>query len=106
MAQALGMTLALILFLWQGVAFGMALLSTPLAIVAIFVLPVAWIVVAGFTPALTSIAEWVDLSRVSEPLLAGTMSGSDWAHLATASALWVGLPLAIGTWRTLTREVR
>ena len=41
-----------------------------------------------------------------QPLFAGEMAGQDWAHLGTGVGVWVLLPLAIGTWRVLTREVK
>ena len=34
------------------------------------------------------------------------MAGQDWARLATSAAVWVLLPLAIGTYRVLHREVK
>ena len=40
------------------------------------------------------------------PLTEGTMTGEDWGQLATASLAWVGVPLAIGCYRILTREVK
>jgi hypothetical protein len=37
--------------------------------------------------------------------MSGDMAGGDWARLATSTALWVGVPLAIGLWRTARRDV-
>ncbi|MGL4177759.1 MAG: hypothetical protein ACRCSN_17005 [Dermatophilaceae bacterium] len=51
------------------------------------------------------VAEWLDLSRATEPLLAGSMAGQNWAQLGTASLVWLGVPLAVGTWRVMTMEV-
>jgi hypothetical protein len=33
------------------------------------------------------------------------MSPTQWAHVGTALALWMLLPLLIGTWRITRREV-
>jgi hypothetical protein len=33
------------------------------------------------------------------------MTGAEWAHLGTASALWVLVPVVLGTVRVLRREV-
>jgi hypothetical protein len=33
------------------------------------------------------------------------MSATQWAHVGTALALWMLLPLLIGTWRFTRREV-
>jgi ABC-2 type transport system permease protein len=80
-----GLALALLIYVLQGVAFGLAFLNTPVAIVSALVLPI---------------------DAVMQPLFAGEMAGQDWAQLATAGGVWVLLPLAIGTWRVLTREVK
>lgn len=102
---ALGLVLAMVLYLVQGVAFGLLLLNTPLAIAGSFVLPVALGIVSGLGEGVARVTAWLDLSRVTEPLLAGTMDGQDWAHLGTASLVWLGLPLALGTWRVLRKEI-
>ena len=47
-----------------------------------------------------------DLPCLTVAALNGTMAGDDWAKLGTSAALWIGLPLAVGTWRVLTREVK
>ncbi len=105
-AMAGGVVLAMGIYLLQGLAFGMVFLSTPLAIVASFVLPTVWTIVSTLDERFETAASWLDLSRVTEPLLAGQMAGDDWGRLATSSLLWLGLPMALGTWRILTREVK
>ena len=44
-------------------------------------------------------AHWVGLMTVE------VMSPTQWAHVGTALALWMVLPLLIGTWRITLREV-
>lgn len=100
-----GIALAMAVFLVQGVAFGLVFLNTPVAIVLSLVLPTAFTIVGALVSGFERVAVWLDLSRVTEPLLTGAMTSSDWAHLGTASLVWVGLPLAAGTWRVMTREV-
>ena len=34
------------------------------------------------------------------------MTGAQWAHLGTASLVWVGLPLAVGLWRVMRAELK
>lgn len=102
----LGVTAGLLLYVLQGLAFGFAVLNTPLAIVATFVLPTVWTAASSMASWLDKAAVWLDLNRVTGPLLDGTMHGSDWAHLATGSAAWIGIPMAIGVWRVLHREVK
>lgn len=101
-----GMTLMMVLFLLQGLAFGLAFLNTPAAIVAYFALPtllplmmlVSW---------LEDIYAWIDLSMTTSPLTSGAaLTGEQWAQLAVSVALWVGVPMAIGVWRVLRREVK
>ena len=100
-----GLTLGLLLLVTQGVGFGLALLSTPAAIVAYLVLPTAWTVVTALVPALAGPAEWLDMNRTLIPLTAGAMTPHDWARLGTSVAVWVGLPLGFGLWRTARRDV-
>lgn len=101
-----GLTLMMVLYVLQGLAFGLALLNTPAAIVAYFALPtllplmmlVSW---------LEKPYEWIDLSMTTAPLTQGVaMTGEQWAQLAVSVALWVGAPLAIGVWRVMRREVK
>jgi ABC-2 type transport system permease protein len=89
----------------MGVAFGMALLSSPLAIVALLGLPLAWSVVGGLVPALHGPARWLDINETTSPLLENTMTGPAWAHLATSVLVWVAVPLAVGWWRVLRDEL-
>lgn len=102
----LGFVVAMVLVVVQGLGFGFSLLNTPVAIVASILLPTIWSIVSSVSSRLNSVAEWLDLNRTLEPLLGGTMTGTDWAHLGTSSAVWIALPLAIGTWRVMTREVK
>lgn len=102
----LGVIVGLLIFVLQGLAFGFAFLNTPLAIVATFVLPTIWTAASSLATWLDKAAVWLDLNRVTGPLLDGDMHGSDWAHLVTGAAVWVGVPMAIGVWRVLHREVK
>lgn len=105
--SAAGLTIAALIFTLQGVAFGAAFLNTPIAIVASLVLPTVWSILTSMITRVQDIAPWLDLQVVTAPLINGDMAGGkDWAQLATASLAWVALPLAIGTYRILTREVK
>lgn len=101
-----GLTLMMILYVLQGLAFGLALLNTPAAIVAYFAIPT-------LMPLMTLVSwlrtphEWIDLTMTTAPLPMGVaMTGEQWAQLAVSVALWVGLPLVVGVWRVLRREVK
>ncbi|HEY5882945.1 MAG TPA: hypothetical protein VIU11_28840 [Nakamurella sp.] len=101
-----GLVLAVLLFVLQGVAFGFALLNTPAAIVAALLLPTVWTIAGGLIPAVQGVSDWLNLNTTTMPLMTGEMTGTDWAKLGTSVLLWVGVPLAIGTRRVLTREVK
>ncbi len=101
-----GLVLTLVMYVLQGVGFGLAFLSTPMAIVASLVLPTVWTIATAMIPGVADVAEWLDLSLVTAPLMEGRMTGEDWARLGTSALAWIGLPIAIGTWRVLTREVK
>lgn len=100
-----GFALSLLLAVAQGVAFGLVLRVPAAAISAYFVVPIAWIFVAGLTPGVRRYAAWIDPSVTGELLVRGAMTASDWAHLAVANGLWVALPLAVGTLLLRRREI-
>ncbi len=101
-----GLTLALLILVLQGVAFGLLFLNTPAAIVSVLVLPSLWAIAAQISNSLASVGEWMDLGSVTAPLLEGQMQGQYWAQLGTGVAAWVLLPLVVGTYRVLHREVK
>ena len=49
---------------------------------------------------------WVDAQFSQDALLGGAVSGDQWWHLALTTALWLVLPLTLGTWRLLRAEVK
>jgi ABC-2 type transport system permease protein len=87
-----------------GFALGLLFLNSPLAIVMYFLLPTAWGILGELIDALP--ADWLDTSRTFEPLLENAMTGGDWARLATSCALWILLPLVVGTLRLRRAEVK
>ncbi|RMI08694.1 ABC transporter permease [Cellulomonas triticagri] len=100
-----GLALALVLLVLQGLGFGLALLSTPAAIVAYLALPTVWSLVSALVPALRDPADWLDMSGPLTGLMSGSLTGDGWAQLGTSTLLWVGVPLAVGLWRTARRDV-
>ncbi|MFD4207247.1 ABC transporter permease [Micromonospora tulbaghiae] len=89
----------------MGAAFGLLLLSTPLAIVTYLLLPTVWSLLAAMIEGLRAPARWLDTSYTMGPLLGAEMTGGQWARLGVSLAVWVLLPLAAGLARTLRREV-
>jgi ABC-2 type transport system permease protein len=91
-----------------GVAFGLAFMNSALAIVMYFVIPIGWSILGETIHALDKPADWLDLGRPMATLADNTvaMTGTDWAQLATASAVWVGLVFAIGLIRLRRTELK
>ena len=50
-------------------------------------------------------APWLDTRLSLGPLTQEVVSATQWAHVGTSLALWMLLPLLIGTWRITRREV-
>jgi hypothetical protein len=87
-----------------GVAFGMVLLASAPAIVALFALPITWTAVASLS-FFADAAPWLDTRLALGPMPQEVMSTTQWTHAGTALALWMLLPLLIGIWRITRREV-
>jgi ABC-2 type transport system permease protein len=87
-----------------GVAFGMVLLASAPAIVALFALPIAWTAVASLA-FFADAAPWLDTRLALGVLPQEVLTGTQWAHVGTALAVWMVLPLLVGTWRITRRGV-
>ncbi|GAA1173645.1 hypothetical protein GCM10009584_13470 [Ornithinimicrobium humiphilum] len=97
--QALGVLL--------GVAFGALFLNVPLGIVGYFLVPTLSPMIFLLTAWLREHAAWLDLATAQGPLLEPAwLTGREWAQVGTTSALWILLPLAVGCWRVVRREVK
>jgi ABC-2 type transport system permease protein len=88
-----------------GVAFGAALLVSAPAIVLYLLLPTIWSALASNISALDGVARWLDASNTLDPMVRNSLSALDWAHAGTTLLLWMVLPLAIGWWRVMRRDV-
>ncbi len=86
-----------------GVAFGAVVLASAPAIVALFALPIAWTAVASLS-LFAGAAPWLDTRVALGPMPHEVMSATQWAHAGAGLALWMLLPLVIGTWRITRRE--
>jgi ABC-type dipeptide/oligopeptide/nickel transport system permease component len=71
---------------------------------ALVALPSAWMGVVSLS-FFSAVAPWVDTARALGPMHEEVLSSTQWAHAATALAIWMALPLAIGAWRVIRCEV-
>jgi hypothetical protein len=85
-----------------GIAIGSALHNTAAAIVTRFAL--AGLSSLLLIPAVQRVGNWVDTTQTFGWMLSGQWSGHS-AQIASSAAIWVALPLAIGTVRTIRRDV-
>lgn len=97
--------LVLALSALMGIAFGMALLNSALAIVVYLVLPTLWTALGAIIPALGRAAEWLDTTTTMASLFAPEVTAGTWARLGTSVAAWVVLPLVVGLVRVSRQEV-
>jgi ABC-2 type transport system permease protein len=90
----------------QGLALGMLIMNAAGAIVLYFALPTVWGILTSTVEWFRDIATWVDLNTTSAPLFEHESDAGDWARFAVSALIWVGLPLALGWWRLLHRELK
>jgi ABC-type transport system involved in multi-copper enzyme maturation permease subunit len=88
-----------------GVAFGAALLVSAPAIVIYLLLPTIWSALAGSISGLKGVADWLDASQTLDPMTRHALGATDWLQAGATLALWMALPLAIGWWRVMRRDV-
>ena len=103
--QLVQVALVQVLTILVGLAFGMLLLNSPLAIVLYFVLPTVVTIVSNTVGALTWVRDWLDLTTTTAPMFDGSLDGQGWAQLATSVALWGVAPMVAGWIRILRGEI-
>jgi ABC-2 type transport system permease protein len=97
-----GFTLFVIVNSLMGMAFGALLLNTPAAIVLFLVLPTLWAILSfGW---LEDLGRWLDTAQTYRYILESDWNGHT-GPILVSLAVWVALPLTLGTLRTLRREV-
>jgi hypothetical protein len=103
--QLVQTTLGQVLIVLVGVAFGMLLLSSPLAIVVYFALPTAFTVLVVTVAALDWLRDWWDLTTTTGPMYTGDLEGEGWAQVGTSTLLWLVVPLVLGWLRIQRSEI-
>jgi ABC-2 type transport system permease protein len=101
-SQLAGFALFIVLTSAVGMALGAAVHNTAAAIVSYFVL--AGLFSLLMIPALQKAGDWINTGTTFGWVLVGDWSGHV-AQIAVCAALWIALPLAVGTVRTVRREV-
>jgi len=105
-AAQLGQVLLVnVVFVLGGLAFGMLLRSSPLAIVTYFALPIAFTVLVNVVSALDWVRDWLDLSTTTMPMYDGDLDAQGWLQVATSTALWVVAPMVAGWVRIERSEI-
>lgn len=107
LAQVTNLALMQLFSVVQGVAFGALFLSVPIAIVAFFMAPVVVTVLTMTISWLGERAEWFDMGTAAAPLLGSEwLTTGQWAHLGSVTVIWLVVPLVVGLWRVVRREVK
>jgi ABC-2 type transport system permease protein len=88
-----------------GVAFGAALLVSAPAIVIYLLLPTVWSVLTNSISGLNGVANWLEAGQTLDPLTRHALGATDWLQAGATLAVWMVLPLAIGWWRVMRRDV-
>ncbi len=101
-AAVAGTALFVLLTSAIGIAVGAALHNTAAAIVTYFA--VAGAASLLMIPALARAGDWINTGQTFGWVLAGQWTGHT-AQILVSAALWIALPLTIGTARTLRRDV-
>lgn len=101
-AELAGVVAFVMLISGLGIAIGSAVHNTAAAIVTYFAL--AALTSLLLIPAVAKIGNWVNTTTTFGWVLTGAWSGHG-AQIATSAAIWIALPLAVGTVRTIRRDV-
>lgn len=89
-----------------GVGFGLLFQNTVVAVLVYLVLPQI-VLFAGLIPGADTVTAWADVNTAAMPFsTGGAESGVQWARFAVATAVWVGVPYALGFARLARREIR
>jgi ABC-2 type transport system permease protein len=109
-AHGLGIIAGSLISLLTGTMLGILFRSSPVALVAYFVisylLPTLFGLLAANEDGFRHLQRWVDLNYAQSFLFDGTVSGVQWARLAVASTLWLILPALLGLRLVMNSEVK
>jgi len=102
--------IANVLGLMVGFMLGVVFRNSPGAIVGYFVysllLPTLAELLAAGQEWFSDIRPWVDFNYAQGALFEGSVSGEEWANLATSGVIWLVLPLVVGLRLVMRSEVK
>jgi ABC-2 type transport system permease protein len=93
------------LSLLGGMAFGILILNSPVAIVLSFALPIVWSILTASISGLNGVANWLNTSNTTGNLLSNDMTARHWAELLVSMLVWIGVPLVLGVLRLRRKEI-
>ena len=110
LTDGLYIVLGNVLGLLVGFMLGVLIRNSSGAIVAYFIYSLLLPTVSGLLAAsqewFRTLQPWVDFNYAQGALFNGGMTGEQWAHLGTAGAVWLVLPLAAGLALVMRSEVK
>lgn len=86
--------------------FGLVLRNTPAAIVSYILVPTFVSAALYFTPGLEDAEPWIGTGALDKLGSDETLNSTEWAQVASASAIWLLLPLLLGLWRLRRAEIK
>ncbi|MFI5427750.1 ABC transporter permease [Aeromicrobium sp. UC242_57] len=93
-----------------GFMLGVVIRAAAPAIVAYFVyafvLPTLTELLASTQDWFDEVRPWVDFNYAQSALFNGSLSATEWSHLAVTGAVWLAAPLALGLWSLMRSEVK
>lgn len=95
-----------------GFAIAMLVMNTPAAIVGYFaytfIVPVVANILGSFVDWFGDLVPWIEFNTAQTALFTGdgSLTGEEWAQLATSGTIWLVIPLVLGILRLLRREVK
>ncbi len=102
--------LANVLGMLLGFTLGVVICNSPGAMVGYFVYALVLPSIAGLLAAYQSwfadLQPWVDFNFAQVALFEGSVTNTEWAHLASSSLIWLVAPLAVGLTLVLRSEVK
>jgi ABC-2 type transport system permease protein len=108
--HGLGIIIGSLISLLMGTMLGILFRSSPVALVAYFVisylLPTVFGLLAASQDGFENVRRWVDLNYAQSFLFDSTLSGAQWARLAVATTLWLVLPALLGLRLLMRSEVK